>query len=70
MTRFIEIVNIRGCKTFINVDFIQSIKDITNDSSCGNTCILLNNDVVQTNLEYSKVIELVKHKKKGFRLWQ
>lgn len=69
MARFIELEDIKGYKVSINVDFIQSIKSI-NDDTWGNTCILLNNDIVQTNLEYSKVIELIKPKKKGFRLWQ
>lgn len=70
MARFIELEDVKGHKVSINVDFIQSIKSITNDDTWGNTCILLNNDIVQTNLEYSKVVELVNHKKKGFRLWQ
>lgn len=65
MARFIEIENIWGHKTFINIDFIQSIKEITNDSTCGNTCIILSNDRIQTNLAYSKVIELIKPEKKG-----
>lgn len=67
MARFIELEDIKGCKVSINIDFIQTIK---NENTWGNTCILLNNDIVQTNLEYSKVIELIKPKKKGFRLWQ
>ncbi len=70
MARFIELEDFKGCKVSINIDFIQTIKNVTNDNSWGNTCILLNNDIVQTNLEYSKVIELIKQKKKGFRLWQ
>lgn len=32
--------------------------------------VSINIDFIQTNLEYSKVIELIKPKKKGFRLWQ
>lgn len=67
MARFIEVRNIEGYKILINVDNIQSIREV---NGLGNTCILLNNDIVQTNLEYSKVIELIKPKKKGFRLWQ
>lgn len=70
MARFIELEDFKGCKVSINIDFIQTIKNVTNDNSWGNTYILLNNDIVQTNLEYSKVIELIKQKKKGFRLWQ
>lgn len=70
MARFIELEDIKGCKVSINIDFIQTIKNVTNENTLGNTCILLNNDIVQTNLEYSKVIELIKQKKKGFRLWQ
>lgn len=70
MARFIELENFKGRKVSINIDFIQTINNVTNDNSWGNTCILLNNDIVQTNLEYSKVIELIKQKKKGFRLWQ
>lgn len=70
MARFIELEDIKGCKVSINIDFIQTIKNVTNENTCGNTCILLNNDIVQANLEYSKVIELIKPKKKGFRLWQ
>lgn len=70
MARFIELEDIKGCKVSINIDFIQTIKNVTNGNTWGNTCILLNNDIVQTNLEYSKVIELIKPKKKGFRLWQ
>ncbi len=70
MARFIELEDIKGCKVSINIGFIQTIKNVTNNDTCGNTCILLNNDIVQTNLEYSKVIELIKQKKKGFRLWQ
>lgn len=70
MARFIELEDIKGCKVSINIDFIQTIKNVTNENTWGNTYILLNNDIVQTNLEYSKVIELIKQKKKGFRLWQ
>lgn len=70
MARFIELEDIKGCKVSINIGFIQTIKNVTNENTWGNTCILLNNDIVQTNLEYSKVIELIKQKKKGFRLWQ
>ena len=70
MARFIELEDIKGCKVSINIDFIQTIKNVTNDDIWGNTYILLNNDIVQTNLEYSKVIELIKPKKKGFLLWQ
>lgn len=70
MVRFIELEDIKGCKVSINIDFIQTIKNVTNENTWGNTCILLNDDIVQTNLEYSKVIELMKPKKKGFRLWQ
>lgn len=70
MARFIELEDIKGCKVSINIDFIHTIKNVTNENTWGNTCILLNNDIVQTNLEYSKVIELIKPKKKGLRLWQ
>lgn len=70
MARFIELEDIKGCKVSINIDFIHTIKNVTNENTWVNTCILLNNDIVQTNLEYSKVIELIKPKKKGFRLWQ
>lgn len=70
MARFIELEDIKGCKVSINIDFIHTIKNVTNENNWVNTCILLNNDIVQTNLEYSKVIELIKPKKKGFRLWQ
>lgn len=70
MARFIELEDFKGCKVSINIDFIQTIKNVTNENTWGNTYILLNNDIVQTNLEYSKVIELIKQKKKGFRLWQ
>lgn len=70
MARFIELEDIKGCKVSINIDFIQTIKNVTNENTWGNTCILLNDGIVQTNLEYSKVIELMKPKKKGFRLWQ
>ena len=70
MARFIELEDIKGCKVSINIYFIHTIKSVTNENTWGNTCILLNNDIVQTNLEYSKVIELIKPKKKGFRLWQ
>ena len=70
MARFIELEDIKGCKVSINIDFIHTIQSVTNENTWGNTCILLNNDIVQTNLEYSKVIELIKPKKKGFRLWQ
>lgn len=70
MARFIELEDIKGCKVSINIDFIQTIKNVTNENTWGNTCILLNDDIVQTNLEYSKVIELMKPKKKGSRLWQ
>ena len=64
MARFIEIEYFRGRKITINVDSIQSIKDITEESTYGKTRILLNNDIVQTNLEYSKVVELIKQKRK------
>lgn len=64
MARFIELEDIKGCKVSINIDFIQTIKNVTNENTWGNTCILLNNDIVQTNLEYSKVIELIKPKRK------
>lgn len=70
MARFIEIEDYVGRKIAINVDSIQSIKDTTEESTYGNTCILLNNDIVRTELEYSKVVELIKPQKKGFRLWQ
>lgn len=70
MARFIEIEDIRGNRIAINVDYIQAIRDVTDEPTFGNTGILLNNDIVQTNLEYSKVIELIKPKKKGFRLWR
>lgn len=70
MARFIEIEDIRGNRIAINVDYIQTIRDVTDEPTFGNTGILLNNDIVQTNLEYSKVVELVSPKKKGFRLWQ
>lgn len=67
MAKFIEVKNIEGRKILINVDNIQSIREVDGLSK---TCILLNNDIVRTNLEYSKVVELVNPKKKGFRLWQ
>ena len=67
MTKFIEVKNIEGQKILLNVDNIQSIREV---DGLGKTCILVNNDIVRTNLEYSKVVELVNPKKKGFRLWQ
>ena len=67
MAKFIEVKNIEGRKILINVHNIQSIREVDGLSK---TCILLNNDIVRTNLEYSKVVELVNPKKKGFRLWQ
>lgn len=67
MAKFIEVRNIEGNKILINVDNIQSIREV---NDLGKTCILLNNDIVRTKLEYSKVVELVNPKKKGFRLWQ
>lgn len=67
MARFIEVRNLEGYKILINVDNIQSIRQVDGLSK---TCILLNNDIVRTELEYSKVVELVSPKKKGFRLWQ
>lgn len=67
MAKFIEVRNIEGYKVLINVDNIQSIREVDGLSK---TCILLNNDIVRTKLEYSKVVELVSPKKKGFRLWQ
>lgn len=67
MAKFIEVRNIEGNKILINVDNIQSIREV---NDLGKTCILLNNDIVRTNLEYSKVVELANPKKKGFRLWQ
>lgn len=67
MAKFIEVRNIEGYKILINVDNIQSIREVNGLSK---TCILLNNDIVRTELEYSKVAELVSPKKKGFRLWQ
>lgn len=67
MARFIEVRNIEGYKILINVDNIQSIRQV---DGLAKTCILLNNDIVRTELEYSKVVELVSPKKKGFRLWQ
>lgn len=67
MARFIEVRNIEGYKILINVDNIQSIRQV--NGLC-KTCILLNNDIVRTELEYSKVVELVSPKKKGFRLWR
>lgn len=67
MAKFIEVRNIEGYKILINVDNIQSIRQV---NDLGKTCILLNNDIVRTKLEYSKVVELVRPKKKGFRLWQ
>lgn len=72
MVKFIEIEDIRGHRIAINVNYIQTIRDVTDEPTLGNTGILLNNDIVQTNLEYSKVIELIRSnpKKKGFRLWQ
>lgn len=66
MARFIEVKNIEGYKILINVDNIQSIRQV---NGLGKTCILLNNDIVRTELEYSKVVELVSPKKKEFRLW-
>lgn len=67
MAKFIEVRNIEGYKILINVDNIQSIRQV---NGLVKTCILLNNDIVRTELEYSKVVELVSPKKKGFRLWQ
>lgn len=67
MAKFIEVKNIEGRKILINVDNIQSIREVDGLSK---TCILLNNDIVRTTLEYSKVVKLVSPKKKGFRLWQ
>lgn len=67
MAKFIEVKNIEGQKILINVDNIQSIREV---NGLGKTSILVNNDMVRTNLEYSKVVELVTPKKKGFRLWQ
>lgn len=67
MAKFIEVRNIEGYKILINVDNIQSIRQV---DGLGKTIILLNNDIVRTELEYSKVVELVSPKKKGFRLWQ
>ena len=61
MAKFIEVRNIEGCKILINVDNIQSIREV---NGLGKTFILLNNDIVRTKLEYSKVVELVSHKKK------
>lgn len=61
MARFIEVRNLEGYKILINVDNIQSIRQVDG---------LGNNDIVRTELEYSKVVELVSPKKKGFRLWQ
>lgn len=67
MAKFIEVRNIEGYKILINVDNIQSIRQV---DGLGKTSILLNNDIVRTELEYSKVVELVSPKKKGFRLWR
>lgn len=67
MAKFIEVRNIEGYKILINVDNIQSIRQV---DGLAKTSILLNNDIVRTELEYSKVVELVSPKKKGFRLWQ
>lgn len=67
MAKFIEVRNIEGYKILINVDNIQPIRQV---DGLGKTCILLNNDIVRTELEYSKVVELVSPKKKGFRLWR
>lgn len=67
MARFIEVRNIEGYKILINVDNIQSIRQV---DGLGKTRILLNNEIIRTELEYSKVVELVSPKKKGFRLWQ
>lgn len=67
MAKFIEVRNIEGYKILINVDNIQSIRQV---DGLDKTCILLNNDIVRTELEYSKVVELVSPKKKGFRLWR
>lgn len=67
MAKFIEVRNIEGYKILINVDNIQSIRQV---DGLDKTSILLNNDIVRTELEYSKVVELVSPKKKGFRLWQ
>ena len=67
MARFIEVRNLEGYKILINVDNIQSIRQV---DGLGKTSILLNNDIVRTELEYSKVVELVRPKKKGFRLWR
>lgn len=67
MAKFIEVKNIEGQKILINVDNIQSIREV---NGLGKTCILINNDIVRTNLEYTKVVELVNPQKKGFRLWQ
>lgn len=67
MAKFIEVRNIEGYKILIKVDNIQSIRQV---DGLGKTSILLNNDIVRTELEYSKVVELVSPKKKGFRLWQ
>lgn len=67
MAKFIEVRNNEGYKILINVDNIQSIRQV---DGLGKTSILLNNDIVRTELEYSKVVELVSPKKKGFRLWQ
>ena len=64
MARFIELEDINGRKVSINIDFIQTIKNVTNDNTWGNTCILLNNDIVQTNLEFSKVIENLSNRKR------
>lgn len=67
MAKFIEVRNIEGYKILINVDNIQSIRQV---DGLDKTCILLNNDIVRTELEYSMVVELVSPKKKGFRLWR
>lgn len=63
MAKFIEVRNIEGYKILINVDNIQSIREV---DGLGKTCILLNNDIVRTTLEYSKVIKLVKRKDSAY----
>lgn len=72
MATFIEIKNIQGHNTLINVDNIESVTIIDNRfNDSGNTCIQLPHTKVITYLDYTKVVERIKQTKKGgLRLWQ
>lgn len=72
MATFIEIKNIQGYNTLVNIDNIESVTTIGdrfNDN--GNTCIQLPHTKVITYLDYTKVVERIKQTKKGgLKLWQ